>query len=223
MSQLLAPAVFLAVIWILVPLLAAASREVFDSTEIEIDRHPFYAEAILVQLLLLLLAMWAARSTEIRLTYLTELDGVSLVSAVAVLLVAIAAFLLSWRYASDVRRSRLLKIVPKTPSERAVWSVVSLAAGFSEEIIYRGVLFGLLAIWTGNWLVAALLASVAFGLAHLAQGVVSAIAVAVFGFVLQLLVAQSGALALVIGVHFVYDLVAGLAISLIDDTSGVEL
>ena len=97
----------------------------------------------------------------------------------------------------DRRRARLL------------WLAVSLAAGVSEEITYRGVFFLLLHRVTGSVLAAALLAAAAFGLAHVVQGRESVLVIFGIALLAQTLVLVTGTLLVAMAVHVAYDVPAG--------------
>src|SRR5258706_280095 len=65
---------------------------------------------------------------------------------------------------------RLYSILPHSANEFPSYLLLCLAAGIGEEVVYRGMLFAILAYLTGSQLAAVLLASVAFALAHAVQG-----------------------------------------------------
>ena len=82
------------------------------------------------------------------------------------------------RYA--IKRRKLLTakmyLLPATKEERRWWIVVSAMTGYGEELAYRLFLIGYLALafhLSAGWALA--VSSVIFGLAHLAQGVRSAV------------------------------------------------
>jgi hypothetical protein len=131
-----------------------------------------------------------------------------------------AALLLAggiWRMRPHGRRSgeqreRSVRLcMPWDGTERALWTGVSLAAAASEEVTYRGVMFMLLAGLTGSACAGALIAAAVFGFSHLVQGWKSAGIVTGVALLLHGLVAVSGSLLLPVAVHFLYDLIAGLA------------
>jgi len=117
---------------------------------------------------------------------------------------------IGWRLRSPERRRRMLALVPQTPGERALWFALTLAAGFFEEIIYRGVLFAIVMYLVRNWGIAALICAAVFAAVHAIQGLRSAIVVGVIAFLFQALVRVTGSLYEAMAVHFLYDLVLGL-------------
>lgn len=108
------------------------------------------------------------------------------------------------------RDERTQWFTPCTPVEARWWVVVSLAAGMAEEIIYRGVLPGLLDVWLPLEAAAALSVLV-FGISHIAQGLRGVLLTLLVGAAFQGLVGWSGSLWTAIAVHFLYDLAVGMA------------
>ncbi len=101
--------------------------------------------------------------------------------------------------------------MPRTSNELGIWAVISLSAGFVEEIVYRGVLFGILDYWLNNWWAAAILCAVAFALGHAIQGMKSSSIIFVMSVIFQGLVYFTGTLYVAMVVHAVYDFIAGAA------------
>jgi len=62
--------------------------------------------------------------------------------------------------------------LPITKREREAWSIVAIAAGFSEEIIYRGYLFYIIPMYLGSIHIGLviLVSSLIFAIGHLYQG-----------------------------------------------------
>jgi membrane protease YdiL (CAAX protease family) len=115
-----------------------------------------------------------------------------------------------WRQSVERRERRLHLCMPRTPKERWLWAGVSVAAGFGEEVTYRGVMFVLLSRLLGGPLPAAIGASIVFGFSHILQGWKNAVIIGVVALALHGLVIWSGSLYIVMAVHAIYDLVAGL-------------
>src|SRR5262245_21285315 len=99
-------------------------------------------------------------------------------------------------------------MVPHGVREPVKWVLLCLMAGVGEEIVYRGVLFGILSWWTNSWWAAAIIAAVAFGFAHMVQGMRSGILITILALGMQGLVRLTGDLYHAMAVHFVYDLIA---------------
>jgi membrane protease YdiL (CAAX protease family) len=90
---------------------------------------------------------------------------------------------------------------PETAEERAWCVVVSIAAGFFEEITWRGVQTALLAHLTGGYWTGAALSAGLFALVHISQGWRSTVLIVIIALGLQLVVSLSGTLYLAMVVH----------------------
>ena len=134
---------------------------------------------------------------------------VSIPLAVGLYVLAVVLMRPRWRRAVERRLPHLRYFMPQTPEERRWWVAVSVCAGVSEEITWRGVQPPLLAFVTGSPLAGALLCAAFFGAAHAMQGLKSAMVIVVFALAFQLLVWTSGSLLLAMIVHAVYDVTAG--------------
>ena len=71
-----------------------------------------------------------------------------------------------------VRGGGVDPLIPDTPQEQCWLAAISIGAGISEELVFRGFLFFYLALWFPhiNRLECALLTSLIFGMGHLYQG-----------------------------------------------------
>jgi membrane protease YdiL (CAAX protease family) len=103
----------------------------------------------------------------------------------------------------------VLRMLPRTRREMAVFSMVSLTAGFAEEYLLRGFCLGVVALVTGSLWLAAAVTTVSFGLAHIYQGPRGAARATVLGAVLAIPVVVTGSLAPSIVAHAATDLVSG--------------
>lgn len=104
------------------------------------------------------------------------------------------------------------EILPVSNKEKKIWNYVSLTAGITEEIIYRGFLIFALAYLFPNlsvWLVL-FLASLLFGLAHTYQGFTGVIRTTVFGAIFSVLYIGIGSILPLIIFHFLIDYLAKL-------------
>jgi membrane protease YdiL (CAAX protease family) len=135
----------------------------------------------------------------------------SLGSLVAALV--LAEVLLTTRSEEAKRRLWVNQIIPRTPRERVVWVFSSIVAGITEEMVFRGVLFVLLAAITGSILVGALASALAFAVAHAKQGRRTVIFVGAIALVFQGLAVLSSSLIPAMAVHAIYNIVRGLRAS----------
>jgi len=79
------------------------------------------------------------------------------------------------------------RFLPTHAVEYLLWTILSLGAGFCEELVFRGYLMRQFSAWTRSPWVALLLQSALFGVAHGYQGIVSCMKIALFGLLFGLL------------------------------------
>lgn len=139
-----------------------------------------------------------------------ERPALSIATAAVMLASAIAIMRPRWRRAVMKGTPVVNFFMPQTALERAWWVTVSVLAGVSEEISWRGVQAVLLATLTGSIAAGGVLSAVMFGAAHMMQGWKSAAAVIVFALAFQALYWLSGTLLPGMIIHAAYDIVAGL-------------
>lgn len=113
---------------------------------------------------------------------------------------------------SDEGRARVRAVAPRTGRERGLFYLLCAAAGVGEEVIYRGVLFLLLAWLTGSWWAAALLAASVFGAVHLYQGPRAAFVAGLYGLRDHVVVGLTGTLWVAIVVHAAHDALLGTVV-----------
>jgi uncharacterized protein len=103
---------------------------------------------------------------------------------------------------------RLSFILPLTGTERTWWIFVSLTAGITEEILYRGFLihYFFAAPFHIGLAVAVIVSSVIFGAPHLYQGVAGAISAAILGFIFSAIFLITGTLLVPMVLHALIDL-----------------
>jgi membrane protease YdiL (CAAX protease family) len=131
--------------------------------------------------------------------------GVGLYAAVVVYMVP------NWRRAVQRRSPVVHLFMPSTAHERVWWLAVSVLAGISEEITWRGVQAALVGALTGSFWIAALICSISFGLAHIIQSWRSAAHIVLFAMGIHALVWLSESLYVAMAVHAAYDITAGIA------------
>ena len=133
--------------------------------------------------------------------------------AVLVGVIALAEGLLMVRAREERRKLWVRQTIPRDNAERAVWLASSITAGATEEIIFRGVFFALLAAITGSIAAGALISAIVFALAHFRQGWKSMAFIAPIALLFQWLVIYSGSLVPAIIVHAIYNIARGLRAS----------
>jgi len=99
-------------------------------------------------------------------------------------------------------------LLPRTGSERRLFSVVALTAGIAEEVVYRGFGIAMLAALAPAlpWWGLVVLAGVAFGLAHAYQGLAGILTTGLLGSVLAAVYLDTGSLLVPILLHALIDL-----------------
>ena len=184
---------------------------VMRANGIALERPQIYVSAIVTHLGLLVTALAAARESGVALFPPYAFSASHLALGLAALAVGSLTFLDA--VSSPASRERSEAIAPRSRGQFAAFAGVALSAGIAEEIVYRGVLFALLAHFVGGWWIPAIIAAAAFGLVHLFQGWRAAALAAGAGLVAQILVGLTGTLLIAIAAHIVHDLVAGAVIS----------
>ncbi|MGH9458981.1 MAG: CPBP family intramembrane glutamic endopeptidase [Thermoanaerobaculia bacterium] len=193
----------------ILPLLAWISKRKLDEG-IDLPRMALYAEAFVLQALLLGLSYGTARVLDTPIRGGALLDPPALLVGAATLALALAAMAIGWKIAGAKSADRLRLLVPRRGSERLAWLGVSIAAGVSEEVAFRGVLPIALHRITGTMWVAIAISAAAFAMAHLVQGWWAALFVGLFGLVFHGVVWLTGGLWIAIAVHVLYDIIVGL-------------
>jgi uncharacterized protein len=103
------------------------------------------------------------------------------------------------------------RLLPKTPTERNVWVLVSITAGVCEEFLYRGWLLSLFSAALGSVWLGLLISSILFGFAHAYQGRKAILSTGILGAIFGIVFIVSGSLIPGQLLHTVMDLNNGLA------------
>ena len=102
------------------------------------------------------------------------------------------------------------RLMPQGVTESTFWVLLSISAGISEELVFRGYFQRQFLAWTGRVSVAVLLQVMVFGLAHGYQGVQSCLAIVVYGTLFTLLAIYRKSLRPGILAHAWTDIAGGL-------------
>lgn len=200
---------------VVVPLGALRSRRLIvgsaDRPAPPLDRIHHFRNTLVSLSVFGLVSVLTATSQGIALL---RFDAVASLKAAPVAALAYGAAVLymrpRWRRAVE-KKGRLAHLfMPQNHTERTYWVAVSILAGVTEEITWRGVQSVLLNALIGDALVATAACAVLFGAAHAVQGWRSAALIVVFALAFQGLVWLSGSLFLSIVTHIAYDITAGL-------------
>lgn len=116
--------------------------------------------------------------------------------------------------ALDRTRTSLASVrtfIPHTASEKRWFDLMSVTAGITEEVIYRGFLFAYLAAWLSGAPAAVIivLAALVFGLGHLYQGAGGIVKAGLMGVIFGVLYWMTGSLWASMLLHIVVDLTSG--------------
>lgn len=129
---------------------------------------------------------------------------------------AVAGMLFAMQFALG-RNEAALKAVrillPRTYAEMVLWVVLSVTAGFVEELIFRGYLQRQFFAWTGRIEWAVVLQAAVFGAAHLYQGWRGAVTITVYGALFGILAAWRKSLRPGMMQHAAQDTFSGLIAS----------
>lgn len=105
-----------------------------------------------------------------------------------------------------VAPAAIAPMVPVTRTERWWAAGVSVGAGVSEELVFRGLLLAVAVGLGASPLLAAGLLSVVFGAVHLYQGVAGVVTTTLFGAVMAAMALSTGSLLLPVLLHVAVDL-----------------
>jgi membrane protease YdiL (CAAX protease family) len=99
-------------------------------------------------------------------------------------------------------------LLPGTPVERCHFAAISIGAGITEELLFRGFLIWYLGFYFPrlNSLELIAISSILFGVCHLYQGVLGVIGTGVIGAVFASLYLSTGSLLLPATVHALVDM-----------------
>jgi uncharacterized protein len=100
--------------------------------------------------------------------------------------------------------------LPRKPLEIALWIIVSISAGISEEIAFRGYFQRQFWSLTGNKWAAVCLQGVLFGMGHGYQGAQAMVRIVIIGIAFGALAAWRGSLRAGIMAHALGDILSGL-------------
>lgn len=110
---------------------------------------------------------------------------------------------------------------PRTTAEHTRFKLLSVTAGVTEEIIFRGFLIAILSLFM-PLVFAAILAILLFGIGHIYQGLAGVIQTSLIGGILAAIYLVGGSLWPAILVHVLIDMIAGTQFQLIDRFESVD-
>lgn len=136
--------------------------------------------------------------------------GFWIVAALILVLAAAAAGLVS-PDKLEAARKNVDVLKPLGALESVIWVLLSITAGFCEEVMFRGYLQKQFTAWMRSDLAAVLLQAVIFGAAHSYQGARLAFVVTVYGMLFGVLAVLRRSLRPGMMAHTMQDTLSGLA------------
>ncbi|TVP75255.1 MAG: CPBP family intramembrane metalloprotease [Gemmatimonadales bacterium] len=207
------PDVFvLPVLLVGLPILALAQLPIMEGTLLE--RGPVYVGSIAtitaMGLASLAVGLWSVGPEAMGLVSL-PLDAFLLwtLGTFVAALLASAALIPADRAFHGGTHPLVLQLLPRTRREKGLFGVLSLAAGFGEEMAYRGYVLAVLLLLVDQPWLALLVSSVSFGVLHAYQGSVGIVRTGLMGIVLGVPVLATGSLWPSMAAHAMVDLFAG--------------
>jgi membrane protease YdiL (CAAX protease family) len=173
---------------------------------------------------LVLLAWWWIAGRGLAALGLDLPPGLPTIFGVFLTALGLAFLAQQWRAMTRLKGERLDAVraqaasvsdmLPRTEVEHRWFRVLSITAGICEELIFRGFLVWYLGQWMPLWL-AAVVAAVAFGLAHFYQGGMGVVKTGVIGLIMGALFVATGSLLWPMILHAAVDLQGGAAAKLL--------
>lgn len=105
-------------------------------------------------------------------------------------------------------------LIPKGVFGKVVWIMVSITAGFCEEVAFRGYLMTRLRLIGkfNSWLIPVAVSALLFGAMHSYQGLSNVIIIAVLGLTFSILYIRSGSLWPGVIAHFLFNAIQGFIV-----------
>jgi CAAX protease family protein len=114
------------------------------------------------------------------------------------------------RWANPDSAASVDSLLPHRPHEVALWIVLSISAGFSEELVFRGYLTQRFHALTRSMPLAVLLQAAVFGISHGYQGIRNCLVISVYGLLIGWLAAWRRSLRPGMLAHAWTDIASGL-------------
>lgn len=210
---------FLVMLLVFVPWVALRTASALRTRVIpEPSRERAFAGTIATQLVLLALAMAVAHAQYIPILPREWPYRRGVMLGIGVFALAVAVMFWRIHRRSPLRDRTLSFVMPHSARDLPLFAIVCLVVGTAEEIVYRGVLMVLVQMMLlryagldgdAQWWTAALICTLAFTVAHAAQGGLSVLIIAVLALLLHVVAKWSGNLAVCMAVHAAYDFVSG--------------
>jgi len=194
---------------IVVPIVALRTRDVILRLPSPPNRIPFYLGALAQLVIFTAISVFVAWREKIELFPRRMPTGSQALIGLAILITLVALLHRQWKR-SVLNGERVIALfMPSTRDERLLWLLVSLFAGISEEITWRGVQSAIVHRLTGVLAIAIIASTITFAVAHAVQGFEAIPLIAAIALVFHGLVLLTGSLYVAMAVHFLYDAICG--------------
>ena len=200
---------FLFVVLVVVPALGVAGYLRIRSGKPLRPKRQRYRIIIVVQLIILLITLWAAHREG------NELLGRQWGTPEIWLITAGYAGLIVWRgrhawaRMSAARLEKARRLLPDDPSLMRLWVGIAAMAGISEECAYRGLAYQLLVEMSLMPELAVLVCALCFAIGHMTQGWRGVLGTFLLALIFHGLVFLTHALYLAIAFHAAFNLIVG--------------
>jgi membrane protease YdiL (CAAX protease family) len=194
---------------VVVPVVAVRTQSMLLRLAAAPDRIAFYRGAILQLIVMTAISVFVARREHIELFPRRAPDATHALIGFVVLIALIVLLRPRWKRAVLEGDRAIALFTPMTRDERLLWLFISLFAGVSEEITWRGVQTVLLERVTGSLWIAIIACALMFGISHAVQGFESIAIIAAIALVFHGLVLLTGSLYVAMAVHALYDAIVG--------------
>jgi uncharacterized protein len=114
-------------------------------------------------------------------------------------------------------------LLPQTTPELYVFVVLAIAAGFCEEIIFRGYLMRQFTAWAGSVAAGVALQAIVFGAGHIYQGWKGVVVISIYGALFGILAAMRKSLRPGIMQHCGQDALSGIAGHFLRNTKYLQM
>jgi membrane protease YdiL (CAAX protease family) len=201
---------FLFLVFIFVPVSGIVGYYRIRSGKALRPKRQRYRVMIVMQFLILLITLSAAREQGIELLGRTWGDPLIWLFTAGYVTFLAVRVRHAWSKMTAERLEKARRLLPDEPSLMRLWVGVAASAGISEECAYRGLAYRLLLIMGFSSWLALLVCVTTFAIGHMTQGWRGVLGTFVLALLFHSLVFLTHSLYLAIVVHAVYNLVVGV-------------
>lgn len=200
---------FLALVTLYIPFVAVRTARRLRKPEGRPSRTQLLLSVLISQVFNLIIALAVAKYEWISLFSPPHVDWRNFAYAFAFLIPGLGTLPMRWNWRTLEEKKKVIWRLPQKPADLLGWGLVSLGAGTTEEIAFRGVMFQLWLRVIGFWWPTTILCSAVFAISHYIQGWRSMTIIFGMAIATHAIVLATGDLYTVMAIHFIYDLLAG--------------